>query len=79
MGRKPKNWIDDPLIWSSGEYLWSIFWELDSARHGLEPIQYAEIMAYQAATGTQMNNMDVRCIKAMDNARIKATAEASNG
>lgn len=50
------------VIPSGVEYLFFKFWELV----GAEKISYAEIVAYQQATGCNLEPWEIEAIKAMD-------------
>lgn len=73
--------IDHPDPPAGGSLLWQWFWELDSARGqgmgGLECITYPDIAAWAQLTRTEVEEWEVRALKAMDAARLDETAKVT--
>lgn len=74
-----KRLFDEPEPPEEAAHVWEWFWELDAARggngFGLNPLSWEEIAAWADLNGVRPEQMELRLIKAMDAARLKASAE----
>jgi hypothetical protein len=62
-----------------GERLWSLFYDLSNARgtgfSGPEAISWADIQAYNAMAGVEIERWEAAAIRALDNAYLTECAE----
>lgn len=76
-GRRPAE-LDGPEIPDGCEHLLGWFHDLNTGRgsngFGLNPLTFAEISAWSSLTGTVIRPAEVRLLKAMDLAYLKANA-----
>lgn len=74
--------LEPPDIPLAVEYLWDLFWQLDGGRSlgfGLSPLSYSDIGWYGLLMEVEFEPWEVKTIKRMDAARLKATESKTDG
>lgn len=80
-GKQPPGLADVPELPIGALSVWSWFLELSAARRssgfGISPIVWADVAAFFSLKGTRPRLWEIAALRALDNAFIRAAAEAA--